>query len=325
MPSLVVLALVTGGLMHKDHEQLMRDTRQEISEAGHVSASNMEALEQALLEEPEEVELLSAYGYALLPKRPEEAVTQLEKAMRIAEKQRMFSAKPLFTAVVTALVRLNRLEDAAAAFARYGYPLEVPMHQQLALRLAQNGSQASVLHAEESTKLAPLEPTSHLCLGLALLTTPGAQKKASAALRKAFDLRYDEEQEWRDSSFPGEWPPELEATARHQLGMLVANDPPEPEENSQLQEALDHFMEAVRLLPKHEAFKESLNNVYTAMFRRRTALEARKTGMQKAAVVDENVESTRGRQEKAGEDKSARPEGGERKKRKKKKRRKDEL
>merc|ERR1711920_903421 len=128
-------------------------------------------------------------------------------------------------------------------------------------------------------EMAPNEPTSNLCHAFTMMIPPkqgdGAEQPAAvdediiSALQDALKLR---EQGERDSMFAEGWPAELEAHSRHLLGKLLASNPKEPAENPRLWLAHEHFKAAAALVPTHQPYKTSLNELYTAMIKRQEAL-----------------------------------------------------
>ena len=64
----------------------------------------------------------------------------------------------------------------------------------------------------------------------------------------------------KDSTYPDEWPVELESYARHTLGMLLVS-----EEEPKLREAEEQFAVAASLAPDQEQFQQSLQGVRHAM------------------------------------------------------------
>jgi len=269
---MLLVALAALSLL-PEHAELLNEAEAEMGKGGHITQSTIAELRDAVAEDPQQVDLLTALGYALLQTEPEEALKPLRKALRLSKNKAGEDDVPLtlHRTVVETLMKLQRFEDAATVHAMYGYELDAKTHQRLALSLTQMaGTQSAVeaaqRHAAKAVEVAPTEPTSHLCRGLALVLGEysSGREEATVSLRAAFKLRSGMRSGAvlgvRDSTFPDEWPPELEAHARHTLGMLLAS-----QEEPQLEEARDAFEVALRLVPGTEFYQQSLDGVKSAL------------------------------------------------------------
>lgn len=276
----IVMMAHAAWALHPDHAELLTKVKQEFERDGHASELTIDELREAVLEEPKEVDILVTLGYALLRRlhsqqmlrddqgSEEEALTAMQKALKGMKKQgRKDESNSLHAMIVQTLYQLERFDEAAKVFQAHKLPLDVSLHQSLALRLGPaqtakatvtEGTASAAVHSSEAIKLAPTEPTSQLAHGLAVLVDPARRDEAIKALRAAFRLRGEGAS---DSSFAMGWPVELEAHGRHSLARLLASFPERPEENEQLHEARDHFMEAVRIAPEHAPYQSSLKSV----------------------------------------------------------------
>jgi len=293
--ALLSALLPSSAAILPEHAELLTTAKKELDRFGRISSSTTAELRDAVEEDSENVDLLTAVGYGLLPDDAEEGLKSLQRALKLGKKRKV-TGEPsvLYNTVVQTLMQLGRYSAAAEAYGRYGYALDAATHQNLALRLAQAAqtsteAEAARNHSARALALAPIEPTSHLCLAFSLLIDgpdEANQQEAEAALTKAFELRSDDAVQ--DSAFPQGWPAELEAHAHHLLGKLIASTPPQPEENGRLSLALEAFQAAVRLAPQHAPYQESLNAVYSAMLKRRQALGEASSVPAAAMVVDKN-------------------------------------
>lgn len=280
---LIVISMVSchthASSLDADHAELLHSVREQLEGGGKVSETHISDLREALEENAKQVDLLTMLAYALLSRnQPDEAVTQMKKALKLDKQQGRNGADGVAKTLVKTLLRLNRFEEASQMYSTYEIPLDAATHSMLALRLAQ-GSQtereglAALSHSEKALEMAPQEPTTHLARGMALLMSgnfsPNSPEPVMDALTSAFELR---EKGALDSAFPEKWPETLEAHVHHTLGKLIATTPPEPEKNTRLDDAVLHFTKAAQLLPDHKVYKESLNHGYAAMIQREKAL-----------------------------------------------------
>lgn len=288
--SSLVLALLTAAPV-TEHAALLTRAHAELQTAGGPSAATMQELAEAVDEEPKNLDLLTAYGYVLRRSgQPEAALVPLQKALKRGQTRAEGQPVALHEVVVATLIELEQFPEAAEVYRTYGYPLLPRTHQILALRLAQTAANdetaaAARVHADKAVELAPDEPTSSLCLGLALLLKSGTGdtpiEEAISTLGRAFELR---EQGKSDGLFADGWPAALEAHGRHSLGRLMAQNPPSPTENTRLELARQQFAKASALVPGHKPYSTSLTEIYSAMVQRQQALGTSDTAMK--AEVD---------------------------------------
>ena len=257
-----------------DHAALLAEAQAEASQGGRVSSDTVSSLRDAVSEDPQSVDLLTALGYALLPTEPEEALKPLRKALRLAKANKAEDTTTPVTVqrtVVETLMKLQRFVDAAHVYSMYGHELDAKTHQALALKLTQTSETASAVkaaqkHSAMAVELAPTEPTSHLARGLSLVIGEDSSRRdeATVSLRAAFKIRSSMRSGKvlgvRDSTYPDEWPAELEAYARHTLGMLLVS-----QEEPKLEEAQEEFAKAASLAPDQEQFQQSLQGVRHAL------------------------------------------------------------
>lgn len=282
---LAVVTLALGGLS-QEHTDLLNEAEAELRNpagGGKVSQDTIDELRSAVAEDPKSLDLLTALGYALLPSEPEEALKPLRKALRLSKQKDADAdvhgqkdgddevALTLHRTVVETLMKLQRFEDAATVHAMYGYELDAKTHQRLSLKLTQTAETQSAVeaaqrHSFKAVEIAPTEPTSHLARGLSLIIGEDSSKRdeATSSLRAAFKLRSGMRSGKvlgvKDSTYPDEWPSELEAHARHVLGMLLAS-----QEEPNLEEALESFEQATLLAPGEEFYKQSLDGAKDAL------------------------------------------------------------
>jgi tetratricopeptide (TPR) repeat protein len=290
----MLLLAVAVATIYPEHADLLTSVMDELNTRGGISDGHREELAEAVKEEPKNVDLMAAYGFALAQSGDQEAALKpMKKALRLGKQQKPEEEPTLLhTTLVGLLMKMGKFADAAQIFATYGYALPAGVHQTLALRLAQGaqdatGADAARRHAAKAVEAAPEEPTSQLSHGLALLSEdPMPTEAATAALKRAFALR---KQNATDSSFAEAWPPTLEAHASHMLGKLIATNPPEPEKNPHLEEAYLAFQRAHALAPEHEPYQKSMDEAMNAMLRRKHALEGEGGGSPMAApIIDKN-------------------------------------
>ena len=287
---LAAMAMLTASSSALDPEyaELLTRVKDEFETLGKASDVSINELREAVADE-EDVDLLTAYGYALIqgtdPRRVDnrkEAVIHMAKALKLGKKLRKGAAPPvsLHATLVQTLLQLGKTAEASATYELHKLPLSTELHQILALRLAQGvqsdrASASALLHSSKAMELASEEPTSQLARGFSLLlgkeVSEASREQAIHALRTCFTLRAADNAT-TDSAFPEAWPAELEATGHHALGKLLASFPDEPEENAQLDEALGHFEQAIKLVPQHAPYAESLSHVQIAVATRRRYL-----------------------------------------------------
>ena len=274
MLALVGLVALAPLCLLKEHETLLSEAQAEVARGGRVSDDTVASLRDALAEDPQSVDLLTALGYALLPTQPEEALKPLRKCLRLVKSKKAEDTSTPVTVqrtVIETLMRLQRYVDAAHVYSMYGYDLDAKTHQVLALKLTQTSETASAVkaaqkHSQLAVELAPSEPTSHLARGLSLVIGEDSSKRdeATVSLQAAFKIRSGMRSGKvlgvKDSTYPDEWPSELEAHARHVLGMLLAS-----QEEPNLEEALESFEQATLLAPGEEFYKQSLDGAKDAL------------------------------------------------------------
>ena len=270
MLALVGLVALAPLCLLKEHETLLSEAQAEVARGGRVSDDTVASLRDALAEDPQSVDLLTALGYALLPTQPEEALKPLRKCLRLVKSKKAEDTSTPVTVqrtVIETLMRLQRYVDAAHVYSMYGYDLDAKTHQVLALKLTQTSETASAVkaaqkHSQLAVELAPAEPTSHLARGLSLVIGEDSSKRdeATVSLQAAFKIRSGMRSGKvlgvKDSTYPDEWPVELESYARHTLGMLLVS-----EEKPKLKEAEEQFTMAASLAPEQEQFQQSLQGV----------------------------------------------------------------
>ena len=274
MLALVGLVALAPLCLLDEHATLLSEAQAEVARGGHVSSDTVASLRDAVAEDPQSVDLLTALGYALLPTEPEEALKPLRKCLRLINSKKSEDTTTPVTVqrtVVETLMRLQRFVDAAHVYSMYGHDLPAKTHQALALKLTQTSETASAVkaaqkHSEKAVELAPTEPTSHLARGLSLVIGEDSSRRdeATVSLQAAFKIRSGmrsgKVMGVKDSTYPDEWPVELESYARHTLGMLLVS-----EEEPKLREAEEQFAVAASLAPDQEQFQQSLQGVRHAM------------------------------------------------------------
>jgi thioredoxin-like negative regulator of GroEL len=166
---LVVISMVSchthASSLDADHAELLHSVREQLEGGGKVSETHISDLREALEENPKQVDLLTMLAYALLSRnQPDEAVTQMKKALKLAKQQGRNGADGTAKTLLKTLLRLNRFEEASQMYSTYDIPLDAATHSMLALRLAQGSQteregQAALLHSEKALEMAPLEPT----------------------------------------------------------------------------------------------------------------------------------------------------------------------
>ena len=274
---LLATAIVSTALLD-EHAELLITVKAEL-EKGPVNQATLRDLEEAVVEEPKEVDLMAALGYALLSAGDTAlAVTHLTNALNLGKKQkRKDSPIHLHATIIQTLMRLDRYQDAASIYENHGHEISAAVHQHLALRLSQAARTeadfaTAMLHAAKAMELAPSEPSSHLAQAFSRVGSD--QEGAVVAFRRAFRLRAGDAESAADSAFPNAWPQALEAAAWHTFGVILASNPINPLKNERLDEARQAFEKAVQLVPGSTRFEHSLKEVITSQGQRREALGA---------------------------------------------------
>ena len=244
---------------------LLGEANAEFEKLGRVSDSTISDLRAALreAEEPQQVDLLMALGFALLPSDAEGALKPLRKALRLSKARAREDDIPitLQRTIMRTLMKLQRYGDAATVYSMYGYALDAATHQALALKLTQTAEsleevEAAQRHSAKAVAGASDEPTSQLVRGLSLVIGEDAsgREEAVSSLIAAFKLR--SRQDVKDSTYPKGWPTDLEAHGWHTLGMLLASAP--DVDVTALTEAVRAFKAASELAPGQEHYEHSL-------------------------------------------------------------------
>ena len=199
MLALVGLVALAPLCLIDEHATLLSEAQAEVARGGHVSSDTVASLRDAVAEDPQSVDLLTALGYALLPTEPEEALKPLRKCLRLINSKKSEDTTTPVTVqrtVVETLMRLQRFVDAAHVYSMYGHDLPAKTHQALALKLTQTSETASAVkaaqkHSEKAVELAPTEPTSHLARGLSLVIGEDSSRRdeATVSLQAAFKIR----------------------------------------------------------------------------------------------------------------------------------------
>lgn len=277
MLALLGLVALAPLCLLEEHATLLSEAQAEVTRGGRVSSDTVASLRDAVAEDPQSVDLLTALGYALLPTEPEEALKPLRKCLRLVKSKKSEDTTTPVTVqrtVVETLMKLQRFVDAAHVYSMYGHDLDAKTHQALALKLTQTSETASAVkaaqkHSEMAVELAPTEPTSHLARGLSLVIGEDSSRRdeATVSLQAAFKIRSGMRSGKvlgvKDSTYPDEWPAELESYARHTLGMLLVSQ--EEPKLKDLKEAEEQFAVAASLAPDQEQFKQSLQGVRHAI------------------------------------------------------------